>query len=143
MVKAISEDLRERAVAAVVSEGWSREQAGQVYGLSAVSVGRYVAAYQAGESLTPRQGGARPRKLRLAEHLAALREHVESEPDADLATRCEYLARTEGIHVSVPTLWRALRRLSIMRKKRPSPPANKTRSSERSGAGRPLGCCVL
>ena len=117
-MKAISEDLRERAVAAVISAGWSRLRAGQVYGISAVSVGRLVAAYQAGESLTPHQGGGRPRKLRLAEHLEAVREHLEAAPDADLAARCEHLARTEGVQVSVPTLWRALRGLGITRKKR-------------------------
>ena len=126
-MKAISEDLRERAVAAVVSEGWSRLRAGRVYGISAVSVGRYVSAYQAGESLTPRQGGGRPRKLRLSEHAQALREHLEAEPDLDLAARCEHLARTEGVQLSVSTLWRALRTLDFTRKKRPSPPASKTR----------------
>ena len=118
-MKAISEDLRERAVAAVVSEGWSRARAAEVYGISAVSVGRYVGAYQAGETLTPRQGGGRPRKLRLAEHQAALREHLEAEPDLELAERCEHLRAHEGLHLSVPTLWRALRALGWTRKKRP------------------------
>lgn len=126
-MKAISEDLRERAVAAVVSEGWSQVRAGQVYGISAVSVGRYVAVYRAGESLTPHQGGGRPRKLRLAEHREALREHLAAEPDLDLAARCEHLAQTEGVHLSVSTLWRELRALDFTRKKRPSPPASKTR----------------
>ena len=78
MVKAINEDLRERAVAAVIGEDWSRVRADQVYGISAVSVGRYVSAYQAGGSLTPRQDGGRPRKLRLSEHRDALREHLLS-----------------------------------------------------------------
>ena len=135
-MKAISEDLRERAVAAVVSEGWSRARAGQVYGLSAVSVGRYVRAYQAGESLTPRQGGGRPRKLRLPEHVEALREHLQAAPDLELSARCEHLARTKGIQVSVPTLWRAVRALGWTRKKRPSPPASRTRWSALPGAGR-------
>ena len=126
-MKAISEDLRERAVTAVVGEGWSRARAAEVYGISAVSVGRYVSAYQAGESLTPRQGGGRPRKLRLPEHVAALREHLEAEPDLELAERCEHLARTEGVSVSVPTLWRAIRVLGWTRKKRPSLPVSRTR----------------
>ena len=126
-MKAISEDLRERAVATVVSEGWSRSRAAEVYGISAVSVGRYVSAYQAGESLTPRQGGGRPRKLRLPEHVAALRESLEATPDLELSERCEHLARTEGVVLSVPTLWRALRALGWTRKKRLSPPVSRTR----------------
>lgn len=126
-MKAISEDLRERAVAAVVSEGWSRTRAGQVYGISAVSVGRYVSAYQAGESLTPRQGGGRPRRLCLAEHAETLREHLEAERDLELAERCEHLAHTEGLCLSVSTLWRELRALGWTRKKRRSPPASRTR----------------
>ena len=126
-MKAISEDLRERAVAAVVSEGWSRVRAGQVYGISAVSVGRYVSAYQAGENLAPRQGGGRPRKLRLPEHIEALREHLEAEPDLELSERCEQLRKHEGLYLSVPTLWRAVRALGWTRKKRRSPPASKTR----------------
>ena len=136
-------DLRERVVAAVLAEGWSQARAARVYGVSEPSVSRFVAAYEAGASLAPRQGGGGPRKLRLAEHVAALREHLESEPDLDLAARCEHLARTEGVRVSVATLWRAMRRLDFTRKKRPSPPANKTRSNVRSGVGRPPGCFVL
>jgi transposase len=118
VMKAISEDLRQRAVAAVILEGWSRLRAGEVYGISAVSVGRYVCAYQAGESLEPRQGGGRPRKLRLAEHVEALRESLQAEPDLELSERCAHLARSEGIHLSVPTLWRAVRALGWTRKKR-------------------------
>ena len=126
-MKAISEDLRERVVAAVVSEGWSRVRAGEVYGISAVSVGRYVSAYLAGESLVPRQGGGRRCRLRLPEHVEALRESLEAEPDLELAERCEHLARAEGVVLSVPTLWRALRALGWTRKKRRLPPVSRTR----------------
>jgi transposase len=125
-MKASSEDLRERIVGAVVAEGWSRAQAARVYGVSVVSVGRLVRAWQAGESLAPRQGGGRPRKLRLAEHAQALRESVASDPDLELAERAEFLAQSEGIHLSVPTLWRAMRALNLTRKKRLSPPASRT-----------------
>ena len=125
-MKACSEDLRERVVGAVVAEGWSRAQAARVYGISVVSVGRLVRAWQAGESLAPRQGGGRPRKLRLREHAAALRESLESEPDLELAARAEFLAQSEGVSLSVPTLWRAMRALGFTRKKRLSAPASRT-----------------
>ena len=125
-MKACSQDLRERVVGAVVAEGWSRAQAAKVYGVSVVSVGRLVRAWQAGESLAPRQGGGRPRKLRLPEHEAALRESVASGPDLELAERRDLLQASEGVDLSVPTLWRALRALGITRKKRPSAPASRT-----------------
>ncbi len=126
-MKACSEDLRERIVRAVVAGGCSRAQAARVYGVSVVSVGRLVRAWQAGESLAPRQGGGRPRKLRLAEHQAALRESVASDPDLELAERAEFLAQSEGLRLSVPTLWRAMGALGLTRKKRLSPPASRTR----------------
>lgn len=111
-------DLRERVVAAVVVEGLSQVAAAQRFGLDRSSVGRFVRAWQVGESLEPRVGSGRPRRLRLPEHQAALREHLQAEPDADLAARAEHLARTEGLHLSVPTLWRAIRALGFTRKKR-------------------------
>ena len=126
-VRAYSVDLRERVVAAVVAEGWSQAQAARVYGVSEPSVSRFVAVYEMGGDLAARQGGGGPKKLRLAAHRQALREHLEAEPDLDLAARCAHLAHTEGVHVSVSTLWREVRALNFTRKKRPSPPANKTR----------------
>ena len=116
-MRAYSVDLRERVVAAVVAEGWTQVRAARVYRLSEASVSRLVEAYQAGESLAARPGGGRPRKLRLPEHVAALREHLEAEPDLELSDRCEHLANSEGVHMSVPTLWRALRALGWTRKK--------------------------
>lgn len=117
-MKAYSVDLRERVVAAVVEQGLARAQAAALFGLSVGSVGRFVRAWQAGGSLEPRRSSGRPRILRLAEHVAALREHFEAEPDLELSERCEYLARAEGVQLSVPTLWRAMRRLDWTRKKR-------------------------
>ena len=117
-MKAYSVDLRERAVAAVMAEGWTQTRAAEVYGLSEASVSRFVAAYQAGEGLAARRGGGRPKKLRLPEHVAALREHLEAQPDLELVERCEHLAQAEGLCLSVSTLWRELRALGWTRKKR-------------------------
>ena len=117
-MRACSVDLRARAVAAVVAEGWTQTRAAEVYGLSEASVSRFVAAYQAGEGLAACWSGGRPKKLRLPEHVAALREHLEAQPDLELAERCEHLAQEAGICLSVATLWRELRALGWTRKKR-------------------------
>ena len=87
-------------------------------GVSLASVGRFVGVFRAGEaSLGARPGGGR-RSVRLPEHVAALREHLQAQPDLGLRERCEHLAKSEGIHVSEPTLWRAVRALGWTRKKR-------------------------
>ena len=117
-MKACVEAVRVRIVRAVVEKGLARAQAAELFGVSVPSVGRFVRAHQAGQSLTPRVSTGRPRKLRLPEHQQALREHLQSEPDLELAERCEHLERSEGILVSVPTLWRELRALDFTRKKR-------------------------
>lgn len=112
-------DLRERIVAAVEEKGWTQAKAAEVFGVSEASVSRYRARVRAGESLValPASGGPE-RKLRLAEHQEALRESLENDPDLELAARAEYLQASEGIVLSVPTLWRALRALGFTRKKR-------------------------
>ena len=118
-MRGYSVDLRERAVVAVVVEGMSQVGAAKRLGLSRASVGCYVRAWQAGEeSLEARTGTGRPRKLRLPAHAEALRESLQSEPDMELAERCEFLQTAEGVCLSVTTLWRAMRALDFTRKKR-------------------------
>lgn len=119
-MRGYSVDLRERAVVAVVVEGLSQAQAAQRLGLSRASVGCYVRAWQAGAaSLESRKSTGRPRKLRLAEHAEALRESLQSEPDLELVGRREFLQQSEGVSLSVTTLWRAVRALGFTRKERP------------------------
>ena len=67
--------------------------------------------------MEPRRRSGRPRLLRLPEQVEALREHLQVEPDLGLSERCEHLAKSEGVRVSEPTLWRALRALGWTRKK--------------------------
>ena len=125
-MKSYSVDLRERVVGAVVEKGWTWERASETFGVSVSSVSRYLATHRAGQSLAPGRSSGRPRRLRLPEHLAAWREHLQDQPDAELAERCEHLAASEGVYLSVPTLWRATRALGWTRKKRRSPRRSRT-----------------
>lgn len=134
-MKPYSVDLRERVVGAVVDKGWTWEQAAEAFDVSVSSVSRFLAAHRAGRSLVPHVSSGRPPLLRLPEHVAALREHLEAQPDAEFSERCEHLAQSEGIFVSVPTLWRATRALGWTRKKRRSPRPSRTGSSGPYGAG--------
>ena len=117
-MKACVAEVRARIVRAVAEKGMARAQAAELFGVSVPSVGRFVRTYQAGGSLTPRVSTGRPRKLRLAEHVEVLREHLASAPDLELAERCEHLQKSEGVTLSVSTLWRELRTLDFTRKKR-------------------------
>ena len=127
-MKALSVDLRERVVAAVVEKGWSQAQAAEGFALSQASVSRFMARHRAGKGLGALPGSGGPsRKLRLPEHVEALREHLENEPDMELAERQEHLQASEGICLSVTTLWRELRALGWTRKKRLLPPVSRTR----------------
>ena len=117
-MKALDQDLRVRVVAAVVEKGWKQARAAEVFGVSEASVSRWLGRYRSGQSLRAGVSSGRPKKLRLPEHVAALREHLEEDPDMELAERCEHLAASEGVCLSVTTLWRAMRAQSFTRKKR-------------------------
>lgn len=104
-------------MAAVVVEGMSQVTAGRRFGLDRSSVGRFVRAWQAGASLEPRASSGRPRRLRLPEHVAALRESLASDPDLELVERGQRLLESEGLSLSASTLWRELRALGWTRKK--------------------------
>ena len=118
-MKAYGVDLRERIVAAVEEKGWTQAKAAEVFEVSEASVSRYRARVRAGEGLAALPASGGPEKiLRLVEHQEALRASLESEPDLELEERREFLRASEGIALSVPTLWRAARALGFTRKKR-------------------------
>lgn len=115
-MRAYSTDLRERIVRAVAS-GRTQREAARVFGVSSITVYRYVRQQERAGSLAPKPipGGAR----RIGpEHEAALRAHLEAAPEATLAEDCAWWEQTQGTPVSVATMWRAIRRLGWTRKKR-------------------------
>ena len=112
-------DLRERIVAAVEEKGWTQAKAAEVFAVSEASVSRYRARARAGEDLAALPASGGPEKiLRLDEHQEALRESLESAPDLELEERREFLRQSEGITLSVSTLWRELHAQGFTRKKR-------------------------
>ena len=92
-----------------MAEGWSQVQAARVYHVSKPGVSRFVVDYQTGGDLAACQGGGGPKMLRLPEHLVALREHAEAEPDLKLAARREPRGPVEGVQFSVSNLWLPMR----------------------------------
>ena len=113
-MKAYSIDLRKRIVEQV-KKGSSVENAARRYKVSTRSAYRYVEAERRGE-LEPKSSWGGSRKVEPEK----LREAVARRPDATLAE----LAQEAKVHFT--TVWHALRRMGITRKKK--------RRSTRSGA---------
>jgi transposase len=65
-----------------------------------------------------------PRKL--AGHLAALRERVETRPDATIEELRFWLRETRGVLASATLVWEALGELTLTLKKRPCMPPSRT-----------------
>ena len=131
-------------VGAVMARGWTwsagrPRPTGCLWPAWAALWGRFRAG-QASLAARP-NGGGRPKKLRLAEHVAALREHLAAEPDLDLAARGEHLQQSEGLRVSVqPSGGQCVPWLDT--KKKTLNASGKTRWSARRGAGRRRSFCV-
>lgn len=115
MGKCLSDDLRERVVAAVV-DGASRRQAAARFGVSVSSAIRWVAAArERGSAKAKSQGGDR-RSGRIEAHADFLLEQVDKTPDITLSElRALMVARGEP--VGIGSLWRFFDRRRITFKK--------------------------
>jgi len=86
------------------------------FGVSFITVKRMVQLQQQTGALLPRPipGGTRMIGPAQAE---VLRARLEAEPDATVLEQCAWWAEQQGVTVSEPTMWRALRRLGWTHKK--------------------------
>ena len=102
MPKAYSNDLRERAVAAVLQGGMSRNRAAAQFRVAISSVIKWVQRFQETGSVEPDQiGGYRP-KLISGEHRAWFLERIKS--DFTLRGLVAELA-DRGLKVDYRTVW--------------------------------------
>jgi transposase len=130
-------ELRTRVVAAVEQGGFTIAEIALLFGVGMTFIKKMLRLHRAGEDLAPRHGGGPEPKLQDKEQ-ALLRAEIEKQPDATLAELQTMLAKQGSRRVSVPTICRALSRLTLPRKKK----------SPRRGAGRkappavsPAGAC--
>jgi transposase len=113
-MRAYSNDLRERIVAAVERGDHSLRQLAQLFAVSLSFIVRLLQRKRRTNSVQPEpHAGGTPRKLD-ADALARLRQLVREQPDATLA---ELRARL-GVCCSLATLCRALQRQRLTRKKK-------------------------
>jgi transposase len=123
-MRAYSLDLRERIVRAV-DEGRSQREAARVFGVGVSTVKRYLQQRARTGNLVRRPiPGAAP-KIGL-EQEALWRARRQETPAATLAELCAWWAAEQGQRLSVPTVWRTLRRLGLTRKKGRWGPASAT-----------------
>lgn len=132
MAKPYSNDLRERAVAAVVRDGLSRNQAAAKFDVAVSTVVGWVRRFYDTGTVAPGQmGGHKPRKIAGA-HEAWLTTRIR-ERDFTIRGLVEELAE-RGLAVDHHTVWDFVHAaLFTYKKRRWSPPSGTDRTSPAAG----------
>lgn len=126
-MKAYSDDLRRKIVAAYERGRQSQREIAELFGVSPATVRNYLRRKRERGSpdALPRAGGA-PARIDNAAR-AGLRQLIASSPDATLDEAREHLAREAGVSVGLSAVCRALAKMGLPRKKSRSTPASATR----------------
>ena len=124
MSKALSIDLRERAVAAVRAGSPHREVA-ERFGVSAASVSRWQARERSQGDVRPKAQGGDRKSGRIDAHKDAILEALGPEADRSIEEVRQVLEERELIF-SFGALQRFFKRHAITRKKRPRTPLSRT-----------------
>ena len=120
-MEAYSMDLRERVMAAVEQKEGTKVEIARRFGVTDRWIRKLLKQRRDTGSIAPKpHGGGQTAKFTGAK-LERLRALVEADPDATL----EEWQRRSRVACSRMAVWRALGRLGLSRKKRPSVPRNK------------------
>jgi transposase len=119
---ALSDDLRERVVRAVVDEGMSRNAAAKRFGVGIASAVRWVARFKAKGEVSPSAMGGDRRSGRIEAHRDYLLGLNRRQPDLTLLEIEERLVANRGERFSSAVIWRFFDRHGITFKKRPRTP---------------------
>ncbi len=114
-MKQYSVDLRERLLRAI-DAGLSQAEASRLFGVGTSTITRWRQQRRDTGHVAPKPRAGRPPRIGPAE-AAGLRRQVAQQPDATLAAHCAHWAAGQGVHLSVATMSRAIRRLGITLKK--------------------------
>jgi transposase len=113
-MRALSQDLRERIIAAVDRHDGSRRQIATRFCVDVSTITRLLQLRRQTDSLQPRPRGGDHRSTLDSAALERLRRLVAKHPDATLRD----LRQKRGVGGSLMILWRALNKLGITRKKK-------------------------
>jgi transposase len=126
---ALSEDLRERVVEAVVVDGFSRNAAAKLFRVSIASAVRWVKQFETTGDVSPRPSGGDRRSGRIEAHHDYLMGLIRRTPDITMLEIQERLIRNCGERFSVSVLWRFFDRHGVTFKKRArTPPSSSART---------------
>src|SRR5271166_5773947 len=119
---ALSDDLRERVVGAVVEGGMSRNAAAKRFGISIASAVRWVARFKAKGAISPSPTGGDRRSGRIEAHRDYLLGLIRRRADMTLLEIQERMIANCGERFSSSVLWRFFDRHAITFKKSPRTP---------------------
>jgi len=121
MVAPYSIDLRERIVEQSISSEFTNQEVADLNFVSISTVKRYKCLQAQHGNLEAKKPPGRPPKLE-DKDLNQLEKYIEEQPDATLEFLCKILGKKTGKNVSVPTMYRAITKINISRKKKPVRP---------------------
>ena len=130
-MRAYSEDLRTRVIAAVQEGGISKVEVARRFKIDRRTVYRYLERAEQGE-LKARISPGRKRKLTPVQ-VQALQQQLEAHSDATLTEHAERFAKGHGVELAFSTVNLYCKRLGITRKKRVSTLKNETKTPANSG----------
>jgi len=126
---AVSDDLRERVVEAVVLGGLSRNQAAARFKVSVASAVRWVKRFKTTGEISPAPCGGDRRSGRIEAHRDYLLGLIRRRPDVTMLEIQERLIANCGERFAVSVLWRFFDRHEItFKKKRRMPRSNSART---------------
>src|SRR3712207_2237025 len=114
-MRAYSEDLRKKIVAALEQRGMSKAEAARTFSVSLSSVKRYARRVRQGGSLTPKKSPGRPRIVDQKARVL-LEKEVEERPSATIGQRRSFLEHITGTTLSDSTVRRLMKRLGFSQK---------------------------
>jgi transposase len=127
---AYSIDLRQRVLAAVDANEGTQEEIARRFRVSARWMRKLITRRAATGSIAPKPNGGGRKLLIQGEAAEALKAAIASRPDATL----QELREVTGFNGCLMTIWRAIERLGITRKKNPcEPKSNSTQGCSHSG----------
>ena len=133
MPQPLSKDLRDRVIAAWESRTYgSWHEIAETFGIGRATVNRWIRLFRTTDALDPVGHGGGTDHLIPEDKLLEVWELVQELPDRTVDELADAYRATSGVSVSRATMGRALSRLGLSRKKRPSCRANVTaRASSR------------
>ena len=118
MARAYAQDLRDRVIDAVASEGLSRRAAARRFGVSAAAAIKWLQRFQrTGKRGSAGTGGHRPSKVE--PHRAWVMAALAAQPDITLAALAARLMTERGVRVDTSMLSRFFKGAGISFKKKP------------------------